>query len=313
MLRRLNEWFNTKDKLVSAKRAPRAFLEPADLQAFMVHFPIGSRVFYFPEQRREMRLETVLLGYAVNRRSVFSAGALRIGEEGVVLVDEEGNRETLGIIDDFYFLIPYQERSEVDLVDKWWERGPDAPGATAINDFVAGNVVTLFARRGPQGMPKIETTVRRTALLKKGLYANTRVVMLRPEPELFGYVDRRHDQRIATRIPTVVKTSRDGPTVRALIDEFSEGHICISPQPGDEILPGLATGQKVVFAIENPGDDRRFVLRGTLLRRRKARLVLHLDGILKLERFHSLEPIDLLEIKAALLNHPSVCVPADAP
>jgi hypothetical protein len=270
----------------------------------MENFPIGSRVHYYPEMRKEMRVESLILGYAINRRSVYSAGAIRIGEDGVAVIDEAGERVTLGAIDDFYFLIPFQERSEVDLADNWWERPPEDAASTQINDFVSGNIITLFSRRGPQGMPKLETVVKRTLILRTGIYANTRVAMLRPEPEHFGYIDRRKDLRVATRVPTLVKTSRDGPTVRALIDEFSEGHVCILPQAGDEVLTKLEPGQKVVFVVENAEQERRHVLRGSLMRHRQGRLVLRLEGILKRERFHALEQIDLLEIKAALLNYP---------
>jgi hypothetical protein len=281
------------------------FLQFDELKLFMDSFPIGSRIFYYPEHRKDMRLETLVIGYRINGLQVYSLSNIDIDNDSAVITAEDGTKTTIKKISQFYFVVPHQRRSVVDLGVNWWEQDPSDTSDAEINDFAIGNTISLFSYNEGSGVPTLETYVARSAEMPSGMYAKTRVVLLEPDPDNFRLMDRRNDKRIPTDIPVLAKTSSDGPTVQAVLDEFSEGYVRLCPVEGDEVLPSVVVGRRVVFAIESPMHKKRFVLRCALYRRVGVHLILNIDAKLKDDRFVHLEHIDMLEIKAMLLNHPA--------
>lgn len=271
-------------------------------------FPIGSRVLYFPELKRELRLESIILGCSLNNKHfVYSPQELvaqKNGEETVLCVANGEQYTPLPEVQSFHFLVPHQSRVEIDYRPEQGEESETRFTQSTINDFERHNLITLVSYSPYGRVPHLETLVRGTSTLTKGYYANQKIAVLDPIPHSLTYLDKRRHQRVHTRIALTLRASAQSPAQACTLEDFSERFLRIrlpeTPTPGDE----FSAGRRLVLKLDLDAQGRSFVLQGTVFRQTQGAVVVELQGILKEGRFASLHLVDELDLKATLLQHP---------
>lgn len=280
---------------------------PAAVADILEQFPPGSRVLYYPETKRELRLESVLLGYLVNRKQfVYSPHDLAVrrngGEVALSLVTPEGETP-LSEVHSFQVLIPHQTREEIDFRPA--EEGQEAAQFTqsSVNDFARYSLVTLVSHRPFGRVPHLETTVRGATVLSQGFYANQRVAILDPIPQSISYVDKRRHHRVRTRVPLQLRTSPQDPARDCTLDDFSERFLRIRLPEGCP-TGELAPGRRLALRLDLEEQGRAFIFQANVFRLQKGTVVVELIAILREGRFVELRVVDELDLKATLLQHP---------
>jgi hypothetical protein len=304
LLRKL--FLKSDDQTGDPAAAPRWTVRSA--AEILRHFPIGSKVLYAPEAKRELRLESILLGYDINGHLVYSRNELsrEIGASRAVLRVHRGGEDlALEEIKSFHMLIPHQPRSEIDFPPL----GKDEPESKLVqkrvNDFERGAWVTLICYSPYGKVPNIGTLVTSTRTLAAGPYANHRVVILDPVPNTLSYADKRRHQRLRTNLPIHVQLSLEGGRVPCVLEDSSERFLRVR-MPAEEVeARGVSAGEPIFLALElTPGADT-VLLQGLVFRRRTESLVVELKAIWKAGRFSDFQLVDQLELKSALLHHAS--------
>ena len=277
--------------------------DPRDLAGCMRHFEIGCNISYYPEARNDMKVESLILGYSINCNLVFSHKDIKVGEDALCLRDPEPLTIGLDEIEHFCYILPRQDRREIDWALR--EGESDAATSKCINDFARNALITISKNSDEGGVPTLDTVVRRSQLLREGPYINQAVSFLEPNVDSFTFIDRRQHCRIKCCIPVKLRCGKEKPLLDCVIHDFSERHLRIGPAADDNSLKKLYRGQHLVVVIELDGGHKRFVMNGTITRKLVGDVVVMLKGILHAEQFVEISPITELEIKSALINHPS--------
>lgn len=303
-MRKLARWLLGSE---NEQPPPPAGWAPSAIADIVEQFPPGAKILYHPELKRELRLESVLLGYSFGEnRFAYSPRDLVVqrsdGRISLSLSAPEGEAP-LTEVRTFQILVPFQTRAEIDF------RGAegDQEGAqftqSAVNDFERRNSVTLIAFRPFGRVPHLETSVRGVSVLKHGFYANQKVVVLDPLPQSLTHVDKRRHQRVHTCIPLVFRTSPQSAPQPCTLEDFSERFLRIRPPegaPSEDLTPG----RRLALRLDLEAQGRTFVLQAAVFRHTKGAVVVELQGIFKEGRFVELHVVDQLDLKAALLQHP---------
>jgi hypothetical protein len=279
----------------------RQVYDANDLTTCLQYFPIGEGISYYPETRSDMQVDSMILGYALNSHMVFSSKDIKVSESRVRLDGENPLTMDLDEVERFCMILPRHDRQEMD-----WKRNgskPDTAVATLVNDFARNAPITIFKNSSDGGVPTLDTIVRLSRVLTKGLYINQSASFLEPRFNSFTFIDRRQHCRLKCRIPIRVRCSKDESLCDCILFDFSERHLRIGPAADDASMEKLYEGQHLVVIIDLPEDDKRLVLNGTITRRVRGDVVVMLKGTLHNNYFVDISPIKELEIKAALINH----------
>jgi hypothetical protein len=280
---------------------------PESVSDVLRQFPIGSRVLYAPETKRELRLESVLMGYSVDRHLVYARDEVvkeTIGGRSVLRLRTEGPDLLLEGVRDLHFLVPFQTRSEIDFRPPAREE-PEKLVQKPVNDFERGNHLTLFCFSPYGRVPNIGTLVRSTAVLPRGPYANQKVAVLDPLPGTLSYADKRRLQRVRTQIPAMLQIAGDASEHAGLLEDFSERFIRVRA-PAEELKRAAAEGKRLIvrFAL-GPESNERVTLHGAVSGRRRDALVVELKSVVKNGKASDFLLLEQIELKSALLQHPS--------
>jgi hypothetical protein len=281
---------------------------PSTIAEFLRQFPVGSRVLYYPELKRELRLDSIILGCTFNNKHfVYSPHDVitqKSGEDTCLHLANGDEPTPLTEIRSFHLLIPYQSRVEIDYRPDEGQEAQARFTQSTINDFERHNLITLISYSPYGRVPHLETTVRGTSTLTKGYYANQKVVVLDPVPHSLSFQDKRRHQRVHTDIPLTLRASAQGPVLACTLEDFSERFLRIRVTDGTETQEELAAGRRVVLKLDLEAQGRSFVLQGCVFRNTRGAVVVELQGILKDGRFADLHLVDELDLKASLLRHP---------
>lgn len=304
-MRMLTKLFSKAEPPPAAK--PR--WDVASVAAVLKQFPIGSRVLYFPESKKELRLESIVLGCNVNRRFVFSQGQIELrkdaGGDYLWISGEEGDH-SFREIHSFYLLIPHQVRSEIDC----GTQEPNDPSTRLyqkdVNDFAKDSLITLICYSPYGRVPHIETVVKSVSALQGGFYANHRAVLLDPFLSTLTEVDQRRHHRVSTRIPLALRSPGDEAPIACTMEDFSERFVRVRlAESGADAEKRLSSGARLLFTLNLADRGKPFVLQGVVRRKTRSTVVIELKALLKEGRFADFQLVDQLAFKAALLDHPA--------
>lgn len=273
---------------------------------FLTHFPIGSKVKYFPEFQKAIKLDTLILGYMINNHMIFTARSIAFeANDGAfnVRINREGVWEEILNIGEFRFIIPHKFRNEVDYPVAGAEHNGKKFVEKTVNDFHRGNAITLFRKGAGGKVPHITTTVLRTTELKEGYYSNTTVVMLNPDLESFEFLDQRKYIRLYSKIPAVLSIVEQDEQ-SCIIQDFSEKSFRISMLKGNKIPGNVIEGMKVTLTIKLENESDQIVLRCSVAKKNENYLVLFPTAIEKDKRFRDFDQMDELFVKTTLIHHP---------
>lgn len=278
-------------------------IQLARFTEFLRYFPPGERVRYYPQHQKDAALETIVLGYGVNNQFIYSPIDIRCqtdGERDVLHLTVDGHEVLIREIDKFSFLIPLNRDDDKrrDYEHKA-QLGPE--GAFSIH-----NTITLVACSSGGTLSYVDTIVRKIYSLDSGIYAGNEVVLLDVLPKSLHLTDQRQHYRLQTEVPATLTVS-EGNSHACVINDLSEESVRLTFNKYDEELASLSESSKLMLHM-NLGNDSRpkeYMLDGVMYRKTENNLVMKLQGIYKNGSLQSIGLVDVLDLKANLLQHPA--------
>lgn len=268
----------------------------------MRHFPVGTKVRYYPEYCKELLLDSVVIAYAINDQIVYSAVNLSCDESSATLeFDDQGQHYSFKTVTAFKIILPVFSQSEAKLDYAKREE------LLRIGGLVKDNTITLMARHQNGQVPVLETTVEKRVILQEGFYAGQMAAFLDVDAESLMLSDQRAHLRLKTRLPATLQIG--GPSETALVNgimaDFCDRslRLVVDDEFDDETLPIEKDG--VVVSFNMPGQSEQVSLVGEVYRVESRALVVMLSGFVEKGRIVALGQIEILKIKANLLQHSS--------
>jgi hypothetical protein len=286
--------------VAGAEKGP---LSIAKLTELFRYFPLGEKIRYYPEYQKEGALETLVLGYAVNEQLIFSPVDIRCQQDGdrdVLRLTVDGHERLVDEVESFSLLIPFNQDDENKRdYGRRAELGPRGP-------FRRRNTITLLACSTGGTLSNLDTEVRKILPLNSGIYAGHEVVVLDVLPSTLKLTDQRQHYRLQTELPAQL-TIRDGDTHECTMLDFSEESVRLLFSEVTADIASLTEFRhlKLEFNVGVDGNNKSYALDGVMYRKTDDRLVMKLQGIYKQGKVHSLGLVDILDIKASLLQNPA--------
>ncbi len=273
----------------------RVVLDSSKLCKMMPYFPIGNSVKYYPEYREEVILNTIIIAYLINNETVYSNADITYSADDNKLIL---NGKTIDEVNSFAMLIPPETRGETELDYERKERLRKSGG------FSKGNSITLVGKEKDGKISTIDTMVKKYARLKDGYYNDTQVVVLNVDPALLVLKDQRTQKRLEAQIPGLIQTKYYTEHTQCTIVDFSEQTIKITCDDNEIVAMSCHKGETITLTFDLPNSPEPNIMRGKVMRTEGASMIIELTNILIAETFEKLAPIDLIEIKAKLLQQP---------
>jgi len=290
----------TKKKASTGKsETRRAELDRDSLISLMPHFSIGNKAKYFPEYKQELTLTTTIIAYAINNELVYSNSDISwTQEEGETRIFLNG--EPLKKIESFYFIVPTVSRGEEELDYTRKEKlGKDG-------GFTRGNNITLKGEQHGGRLPMVESTVRKQMMLKEGHYIGHRVAILDVDPAEFSLIEQRSHVRLKTEIQGQIQARPNKEPLSCTMVDFSDRAARIIYHGAGDSSSRYREGSMITFSFDLPKSAEERVIRGTVIRNHEETVVMTLDNIMREKAFEKMEPFDIMEIKANLLQSPQL-------
>lgn len=285
----------TPEMPATLMRKPR----PEELRQVVEFFPIGKKIRYSPEYKKEVILDTLIVAYCVDGEYIYSWDAIEFNDDGAptaFLVGPKVQRIDIDRVGEFQILVPDTSDQEATL---------DYPRRAMIGrgrQFHKGNAIALISNAGALGVSTMETEVDKHFVLKDGPYAQSAMVLLTPQLETITVTDQRgtHRARIDVPVTMTIQERLRGPGV---IVDISDAALRIRVREG-HTMPPMGRGDDVTLDIDFGGDQERlFRIKAAVIRRSPESCVVRIVAQFKDRRFVPLGPLDMLELKAGLLNY----------
>jgi len=293
----------TKTKSHGNAKAVKEPLAIAKLTELFRYFPLGEKIRYYPEYQKEGALDTLVLGYSVNGQFIFSPidiGCQQDGERDVLRLTVDGQEHLVSDVENFSLLIPFNEEDESKRdYGRRAELGPRGP-------FRRHNTITLLACSTGGTLSHLDTEVHKVLPLTDGIYAGHEVVVLDVLPGSLKMTDQRQHYRLQTELPARL-SMRDGETHPCTLLDLSEGSVRVQFAKVTADIMALTEFRrlKLSFNVGADGNGKAYVLDGVMYRKTDNRLVMKLQGIYKDDKVVPLGLVDILDIKANLVQHPA--------
>lgn len=263
-------------------------------------FPIGKKLSYCPEFKKEIVFDTLVVAYCVNGSFVYSGEAIDRDADGNPTMFRAGeNQERIPVsrLKLLQLLVP--DTTELELKLDYARRALIGRG----RQFIKGNSISLISKAGTRGVSTIDTEVAKNFILKDGPYANTQMILLTPELQTLTVTDQRKKARAKTAVPVRV-SSVDGRLAGSFtIADVSDGAMRIRVRDRETTMPAMNRGDEVFLDINLGESERHYSIKGSVFRRSAETCIIQLEGQLSDGRLFSLSPLDMLELKAGLLNY----------
>ena len=284
-------------------RAVAGPLSIAKVTELFRYFPMGEKIRYYPEFQKEGALETIVLGYSVNDQFIFSPVDIRCQQDGdhdVLRLTVDGHERLVQEVESFSLLIPFNQADESKRdYGRRAELGPRGP-------FRRRNTITLLACSTAGTLSHLDTEVRKILPLTSGIYAGHEVVVLDVLSSSLKLTDQRQHYRLQTELAASLSI-RDGETHECTLLDFSEESVRIQFAEVTADIMALTEFRnlKLAFNVGAEGNGKSYELSGVMYRKTDDRLVMKLQGIYKDGKSVPLGLVDILDIKASLLQHPA--------
>lgn len=266
-------------------------------------FPLGRKQRYYPGYKSDIVFDTMVLAYRVNGHMIYSMNAIDTNAEGdpaFFKVGENGERLHVSQLHNFELVVP--DTSDLERHLDYERRAALGRG----RQFEVGNTISLLSSQAGRGASVVDTVVNERIALEQGPYAHQHLICLMPNLETMSITDQRGKSRVKTNVP-VLLAEPNGPWLGAWhIIDLSEQSIRVQLQGDPEehhdayVLP---VHSEVSVLVQVAKTEQQFQLKGYVMRRFPKARVIRLSTVLKDERYQSFGPFDLIEFKAALLNH----------
>ncbi|MBP8277647.1 MAG: PilZ domain-containing protein, partial [Propionivibrio sp.] len=169
--------------------------------------------------------------------------------------------------------------------------------------FSAGNYISLISNAGIKGVSTVDTEVAKQIVLRDGPYAQMNMVLLTPELNTLAVSDQRRKPRTKTNVPVNVMVPTENYAGQCTIVDISDADLRIRLNEKGEAIPPVHKGDAMIVEIRLGEAERHYSVKGSVIRRSSETCVIRLDGQLREGRLVPFSPLDLLELKAGLLNY----------
>lgn len=283
-----------------ARHRTTAGFDHEKLTLLFSHFPIGRRLRYYPEYLREATLETLVIGYSVNGQFVYANDKIMFNpDSGLTGFQVAGNKALPAAnLDKVFILVPDTSEQErrLDYLTRA-ELGHSG-------QFGRGKSITLVAQSGSHCITTLDTTVSRRQVLKDGPYINDAIVLLDPDLSSLAVADKRKELRVPAAVGAKLRYGKDSAYLcNCMLHDFSESSLRLQSASPEQAMPALRSNETVVveFALAEKESPYRF--RGKVLRSDGTTCVIHTEQRYVDSNFRSISLMDVLEVKARLLNN----------
>ncbi len=277
-----------------------SLLDAGQIEKVMEVFRIGSKIRYAPDYRPEVTMDSLIIAYGVNNHLVYAQQDIRFehqGEDTTMMLDDDWKDRAIQSIRRFCVILP--DIGNLENVLDYDTRAKIHNGG----QLQRGDKVSLMSLFASQGLPHVDAMVRKRVTLRDGYYANHSVIVLEIEPHTMRMVDQRQHYRIQTRVPVTIRLEDEDMARRAVLVDFSEYALRLSFDEPDMEMPPLSR-KKIFLNIELPEQEKSFTLQALPLRQGEDFVVLKLTHLLHGDELTALGLLDVLDIKASLLQRP---------
>jgi hypothetical protein len=271
------------------------------IRALIEFFPIGKKLRYYPEFHQDIVLDTLVVAYRANGHFIYSMESIEADRNGLPLlfrVDEERFRLPAAGLRSFQLLVP--DTSHLERKLDYTRRAQIGRNG----QFAIGNSISLISNAGMKGVSTLDTEVVRQILLSDGPYAHTNMVLLTPSLATLSVSDQRRKPRARTNVPVTAFLPADEVLQGTLVD-ISDARIRLRLDGlnGRETLPALRKGDALDLEIHLGESERQYSVQGSVIRCSAETCVVALAGQIDAGRLVPFTDLDLLELKAVLLNY----------
>ncbi len=275
-------------------------LDGAALGRVMQYFPVGGKIQFYPEYRKEILLDSVVIAYIINGEFIYSFVDLQCDvKNGSFSFEEQGTRKLFSKIKTFNIVLPEHTQSETKLDYIRREE------LLKVGGLVPGNAITLMAEQRRGQVPVLDTTVKKRAVLKDGYYAKQTVALLEVDATSLLLTDQRAHMRLQTNIPAQLQVMRRGEykNLTATMVDFSDIslRLMMEDDPGNPVK--VRASDDLIISFNLPGRSEQISLVGNVFRIEGESVVVMLKGMVEKGQTMRLGQIDVLKIKAHLLQH----------
>ncbi len=264
------------------------------------HFPIGAPVDYYPEYRQEITLDSLVVAYVINRDIVYSATDVKCGaKSGSLVLSDQGIIRTYEKVNRFMIVVPDlgSNRTKLDYIRR--------EELSRIGGLSIGNSITLVGRQDNGQIPVLETVVKKRTRFKDGHYDNQIMALLDVNAESLTLTDQRTHLRLKANVPASVQISKRGEykIFNCILADFADHslRIVLGEDFPEDALPRIGGDLVVMFNL--PGRSEQVALMGELYRKSAEEAVVMLKGLVRHGQLAELGAIEILGIKASLLQH----------
>lgn len=291
--------FGASETKSSGNRAPlKADLER--IKTLIDFFPIGKKLRYYPEFKQEIVFDTLVLAYCVNGSFVYSGESIERNADGAPTMfntGENGRKIPFASLDLFQLLVP--DTSDLEKKLDYHRRALLGRG----RQFHAGNCISLISNLGGKGVSTLDTEVAKQIELADGPYANKTMVLLTPDLSTLAVADQRKKSRTKISAPVIMSLLDGQFSGPCMIVDISEDDLRLRLRERGAMMPMMQRGDEVVIETELGTAERRYLIRGKVFRRAAETCVIHMEGEFRDGKFVAFGSLDLLELKAGLLNY----------
>lgn len=292
-----------RDESANADGARTSGSGPVDaerLKTLLEFFPIGKKLRYYPEFKKEIVFDTLIVAYCVNGQYVYSCEAVDRDARGMPIafrLGDDGRRLAVADVRALQVLVP--DTSDLEMQLDYVRRAEIGRG----KQFSKGNYISLISNAGARGMSTVDTEVARQQVMADGPYANSRMILLTPELQTLVVTDQRRKPRARTSAPVILCLPGGALSDSCVIADMSDDAVRIRVRDRETPLPPMAVGAEVTLDIDLGDAGQRYLLRGRVLRRASDACVVRLEGLVERGQVRGFGPLDLIELKAGLLNY----------
>lgn len=279
---------------------PPVSLDRARIKMLHEFFPIGRKVRYFPEYKREIVFDTIIIAYCANDQYLYSRDAIQLDDTGTpeaFLVGPKKLPLPLEKVTRFQLMVP-------DTTDM--ERTLDYIRRASIGrarQFLSGNSITLFAETGERGVPMVDTLVHKRLKPSDGPYADHRMILLGPDLDTLSLADQRKKQRVAADMRVDLLHKANPNPFHCALADFSETSLRLRAPDAAHPLPAMAENDEAIVVIDFGEPGSLYRIKGTVFRGDAEACVIKLARLFRGTTFQKFTTMDILEIKTGLLNY----------
>ncbi len=262
-------------------------------------FPIGKKLRYYPEFKQEIVFDTLVVAYCVNGNFVYSSEAIDRDSDGKPTLFRSGDNELrtpVSALRLFQILVP--DTSDLEMKLDYHRRAQIGRG----KQFNPGNCISLISNAGGKGVSTVDTEVAQQVDMPDGPYAHSLMILLTPDLTSLSVTDQRKKSRTKINAPVTLSLPEDSLSGACTIVDISDGEVRIRVRERGTTLPAMQGGDIVFIETELGEAERRYLIKGTVIRRSTETCVIHLEGQFNEGRFSNFSPLDLLELKSGLLK-----------